>query len=98
VGPPHGSAGANERSGRNRCESCGAPVTREDAIQIGINTLEKWHASDHVDGCTCGASRQFRYRSAAVIDALIANGVFSLRTERGKDPMLFSDGVLTAGL
>ena len=49
-------------------------MTRDEAIRVGIFALAKWHRHDHGDQCICLEGEQFGVQSAAVIDALIAEG------------------------
>jgi hypothetical protein len=50
-------------------------VTRDQAITVGIFTLSGWHHRDHGARCVCIEGEQLGAQSAAVIDALEAEGV-----------------------
>jgi hypothetical protein len=50
-------------------------MTRDEAIRIGISALAEGHAHDHGERCICPEGERLEVRSAAVIDALIADGV-----------------------
>jgi sugar (pentulose or hexulose) kinase len=49
-----------------------APMTRDEAIRVGIFTLAEWHRRDHGQRCVC---EQLGAQSAAVVDALVAEGM-----------------------
>ena len=71
-------------------------MTRDEAIQIGIESLAKWHVHDHGDGCACAESKQFKSRSAAVIDALIADGIMLMGTNHREDARTASASFIDA--
>jgi hypothetical protein len=50
-------------------------MTRDEAIRIGISALARRHVQDHGERCVCTDGDRFGARSAAVIDALIADGM-----------------------
>jgi hypothetical protein len=50
-------------------------VTRDDAIRTAIFTLADWHRRDHVERCVCIEGEQLGAQSAAVVDALAAEGL-----------------------
>jgi hypothetical protein len=72
-------------SGDDGARDCGGAVTRDEAIRIGIAALAKGHAHDHGERCVCAEGERLGVRSAAVIDALIADGVTfdHTRTDNG---------------
>jgi hypothetical protein len=53
-------------------------MTRDEAIQIGVQSLERWHVVDHAQDCCCVESEQFEKRSKAVIDRMTADRIFVL--------------------
>jgi len=55
-------------------------MTRNEAIQIGVTSLKRWHALDHGDDCGRAESEQFERRSAAVIDRMTSDGIFVLQS------------------
>jgi hypothetical protein len=50
-------------------------VTRDDAIRVGIFTLGRWHRQNHGDRCVCLEGEELGAQSAAVVDALAAEGI-----------------------
>ncbi len=50
-------------------------MTRDEAIRIGAVALAKGHAHEHGERCVCPEGGRLGARSAAVIDALIADGM-----------------------
>jgi hypothetical protein len=50
-------------------------MTRDEAIRVGILTLADWHRRDHRDHCVCLEGEQLGAQSAAVVDALAAEGI-----------------------
>jgi hypothetical protein len=50
-------------------------MTRDDAIRVGIFTLADWHRHDHGERCVCLEGEQFGAQSAALVDALAAEGM-----------------------
>jgi hypothetical protein len=53
----------------------GRSMTRDEAIRVGIFTLADWHRRDHGQRCVCLEAEQFGAQSAAVVDALAAEGM-----------------------
>jgi hypothetical protein len=50
-------------------------MTRDEAIRVGIFTLADWHRRDHGERCVCLEGEQLGAQSAAVVDALAAEGM-----------------------
>jgi hypothetical protein len=52
-------------------------MTRDEAIRVGIGifTLAEWHHRDHGQWCVCLEGEQLGAQSAAVVDALAAEGL-----------------------
>jgi hypothetical protein len=50
-------------------------MTRDEATRIGVFTLADWHRKDHGQRCVCLEGEQFGAQSAALVDALAAQGV-----------------------
>jgi hypothetical protein len=50
-------------------------MTRDEAIRVGIFTLADWHRRDHGERCVCLEGEQLEAQSAALIDALVAEGM-----------------------
>jgi hypothetical protein len=50
-------------------------MTRDEAIRVGIFTLASWHRHDHGERCVCLEGEQFGAQSAALVDALAAEGM-----------------------
>ncbi|HVA10187.1 MAG TPA: hypothetical protein VNG12_26015 [Acidimicrobiales bacterium] len=50
-------------------------MTRDEAIRVGVFTLAAWHRRDHGERCVCLESEQFGSQSAAMVDALAAEGM-----------------------
>jgi hypothetical protein len=53
----------------------GLGMTRDEAIRVGIFTLSDWHRRDHGERCVCLEGEQLGAQSAAVVDALAAEGM-----------------------
>lgn len=47
-------------------------MTRDEAVQVGVETLATWHDREHGLRCTCAEGELFGYQ--AVVDTLIAEG------------------------
>ena len=50
-------------------------MTRDEAIRVGVFTLADWHRRDHGNRCVCLEGEQFGAQSAALVDALAAEGM-----------------------
>jgi hypothetical protein len=50
-------------------------MTRDEAIRVGIFTLSDWHRRDHGERCVCLEGEQLGAQSAALVDALAAEGM-----------------------
>jgi hypothetical protein len=50
-------------------------MTRDEAIRVGIFTLADWHRWDYGERCVCLEGEQLGAQSAAVVDALAAEGM-----------------------
>ena len=72
-GGAHATA-AHRHPARARVDA-GPGVNRDDAIRVGVMALAAWHRQDHGDRCVCEEGEQFGAQAAAVVDALIAEGV-----------------------
>jgi hypothetical protein len=60
-------------------------MSRDEAIQIGVFALARWHRQDHGDRCLCLEGEKFGYQAAAVVDALAAAGMTSPPDGLGSD-------------
>ncbi len=49
-------------------------MTRDEAVQVGVEALAAWHDTEHGLRCICIDGEQFGYQAAAVVDTLIAEG------------------------
>ena len=50
-------------------------MTRDEAIRVGIFTLADWHRRDHGQRCVCLEGEQLGAQTAAMVDALAAEGM-----------------------
>jgi hypothetical protein len=50
-------------------------MTRDEAIRVGIFTLADWHRRDPGERCICLEGEQLGAQSAALVDALPAEGM-----------------------
>jgi hypothetical protein len=58
-------------------------VTRDEAIRVGFFALTNWHRPDHGPRCVCIEGEQLGAQSAAMVDALAAEGA-GLTTTRDR--------------
>ncbi len=69
-----GDSSGMQNIGRHILHRTESEVTRDEAVQVGVESLAAWHDREHGLRCTCAEGERIGYQAEAVVDALTAEG------------------------